>query len=374
MGELRQSLLKQQLQHEIDLAKKLESLGKSKAAGSHYLRVASIYRRLAYVAPREYAENFFSNAAQYENLGNVIKSTSPYTRVQSSEIIESMIISEKPTVKWEDIGGLEEAKKTIKEAVILPFIHNKPPFVESPRSILLYGPPGTGKTLLAKAASNTLNATFFEARTSSLLSKYFGESLKIISLLFQKAKEKEPSLIFMDEFDSIMISRDTGLQESTRRVVGQLLEEIEGFNTRKEDKIILMAATNKPWDLDDAMISRFQRKVYIPLPDKKARERIFEIHLKGATLRGITTSALAERSEGFSGRDIANVCREAIMFMIREENPKLEELTPAQIEKYEMKYRSLETKDFDQAFEKVKLTVDRKTIERYEQWGEQLGV
>lgn len=374
MGELRINLLRQQLQHEIDAAKKLESKGKAKEAVVHYRRAASIYRRLAYVAPRENAESFFNSASQYENMSNIITTKSPRERAESAEAIESMIISEKPTTTWDDIGGLNEAKRILKEAIILPFIHNKPEFVGAPKTILLYGPPGTGKTLLAKAASNTLNATFFEARTSSLLSKYFGESSKIISMLFEKARKSQPSLIFMDEFDSIMISRDSGVQESTRRVIGQLLTEIEGFNTRTEDRIILIAATNKPWDLDDAMISRFQRKVYVPLPDKASRKRIFEIHLKGCVLHGITYENLADRSEGYSGRDIANLCREAIMFMIREQNPKLEELTPAQIEKYAMNYRSLTKEDFDHAFSKVKSSVNMETIKKYEEWGNEIGM
>jgi SpoVK/Ycf46/Vps4 family AAA+-type ATPase len=285
-----------------------------------------------------------------------------------------MVISEKPTTKWEDIGGLDDVKKEVREAIVLPMIKKKPEFVEAPKTLLLYGPPGTGKTLIAKAASNTLKANFFEARTSTLLSKYFGESSKIVSLLFEKARKKQPSIIFMDEFDSIMMSRDSGIQESTRRVVSQLLMEIEGFSTKKEDKVILIAATNKPWDLDDAMISRFQRKIYVPLPDPEARKQIFEIHLKGATLHDITIGNLSEMSERYSGRDIANVCKEAIMFMIREQNPKMEELTASQIEKYAMSYRSLTKEDFERALSKIKKTVDDRTIRRYEEWGEQLGM
>ncbi|MBN2042201.1 MAG: ATP-binding protein [Candidatus Aenigmarchaeota archaeon] len=374
MGEIRESVLKQQLQKEMDEAKKLESRGKGKQAAVHYQNAANIYRRLAYIAPRDYAETFFSSASQYENLGNTLKTTTPYTRAESTEMIETMIISERPKIKWEEIGGLEEVKSTIKEAIVLPFINNKPDFVEAPKAILLYGPPGTGKTLLAKAATNTLEATFFEARTSTLLSKYFGESSKIISMLFSKAKEKQPSVIFMDEFDSIMVSRDRDLNESTRRVVGQLLQEIEGFASKVEDKIILIAATNKPWDLDDAMISRFQRKIYVPLPDQEARKAIIEIHIKGVTLEGITINSLSERTEGFSGRDIANLCREAVMTMIREKNPKLEELTSGQIEKYTMSYRPLKEKDFKKAFEKIRPSVEPDSIKKYSEWGKQMGM
>lgn len=373
MGELRMSLLKQQLQRETDLAKELEAEGKSKDAVAHYQRAATIYRRMAYISPRDNAESFFNSASQYEKKSNVMRGTTPYTRAKSPEAVESMVISEKPTTSWDDIGGLKDVKSEVREAITLPMIEGKPAFVESPRTILLYGPPGTGKTLLAKAASNTLDANFFEAKTSALLSKYFGESSKIIEALFRRAKEDEPSIIFMDEFDSVMVSRDSDVNESTRRVISQLLMEIEGFSSGGGDKTILIAATNKPWDLDDAMISRFQRKIHVPLPDKGAREEIFGIHLKGAELDGITARELAGRSEGYSGRDVSNVCREAIMTMVREENPGLEDLSVKQIEKYKMNYRSLTNEDFEKAFSKVKRTVNEKTLRRYDEWGEEMG-
>jgi SpoVK/Ycf46/Vps4 family AAA+-type ATPase len=371
MGELRESLLKQQLQREIDAARKLESQGKAKEAVVHYQTAASIYRRLAYVSPRENAESHFHSANQYETISSAIQAGSD--EAKSQENIDSMIISERPTIGWEEIGGLKEAKREVREAVILPMIKGKPDFVEIPRTILLYGPPGTGKTLLAKAASSNLKAMFFEAKTSTLLSKYYGESEKIIGALFDKARKNQPSIIFMDEFDSIMLTRDSGVHEATRRVMSQILTEIDGFSSGKDSKVIIMAATNRPWDLDDAMVSRFQRKIYVPLPDADSRRQIFEIHLKGTTFSGVTITALSQMSEGYSGRDIASVCREAIMFMIRGENPRLEELTPAQIEKYAMTYRSLDKKDFDHAFSKVKRTVSDKHLGKYAEWKESLG-
>jgi SpoVK/Ycf46/Vps4 family AAA+-type ATPase len=368
MGELRESLLKQQLQHEIDTARKLESQGKAKQAAVHYQTAASIYRRLAYVSPREHAESLFHASAQYENISGAMESAKD--KEVSREAVDGMVIYEKPTTRWEDIGGLREAKREIKEAVVLPMVGGKPAFVDVPRTILLFGPPGTGKTLLAKAASNTLKANFFEAKTSTLLSKYYGESEKIIGMLFEKARKNQPSIIFMDEFDAIMITRDSGVHEATRRVISQLLTEIDGFSTKKDDKVLIIAATNRPWDLDDAMISRFQRKIYVPLPDAESRRQIFEIHTKGSSLSGITNVALSQMSEGYSGRDIASVCREAIMCMIREQNPKLEELTPVQIEKYDMRYRPLSRKDFEYAFSRIKRTVSAKNLARYSEWKE----
>ncbi len=372
MGELRDSILRQQLQKEIDTAKALEASGKSKEAGPHYLKAAGIYRRIAFNAPREKAEQLMSHASQYEDMGTVMK-MGPHERAESQEAIDSMIVSQRPETTWEDIGGLMEAKTIIKEAIIIPFIRSKPDFVQAPRTILLYGPPGTGKTMLAKASSNNLNATFFEARASSLLSKYFGESTKLVNALFGKAREMQPSLIFMDEIDSLAPSRDTNIDESTRRVLGQLLSEVEGFNTKKDERILFMGATNKPWDLDDAMLSRFQRKIYVPLPDTESRRGIFELHLSGAKFQDITPQELAESSRGYSGRDIANVCQEAIIRMIREKNPKLGELTPTDIEKYSLVHRSLIKKDFEQAFEKIKKSTDTKGLERYQEWKKEMG-
>ena len=372
MGELRESLLKSELQKEIETARDLESRGKTKQAGSHYMRAATIYRKLAIVSPKNRTENLFSNASQYESLGAAIQTTRPQDRADSEEVIDSMIVYEKPSTTWEDIGGLTDAKKSKRESIILPFIENKPPFVESPKTILLYGPPGTGKTLLAKAASNTLNANFFEARASALLSKYFGESGKLISALFQKAKEMQPAIIFMDEIDSIVLSRKSDMNEATRRVIAQLLTEIEGFNSKREDRIIFMAATNKPWDLDDALVSRFSRRIYVPLPDQEAKESIFKIHLCGAKLDSLKVSDLAKNSNLYSGRDIANLCREAIMHMVREQNPKLEDLTHKDIENYVLNYRSLTESDFKKAFEKTKPVTDQNTVNKYLEWEKSL--
>jgi SpoVK/Ycf46/Vps4 family AAA+-type ATPase len=371
MGSLRETLLKQQLQQEIELAKKLEIEGKMQQAITHYKIAASIYRRLAQISKSGDVYEFSDAAQRYEGVSKAL--TLSEKEGLKPDIIDSMLIYEKPTTKWEDIGGLEDVKKEVKEAVIIPFIKSKPSFVETIRSLLLYGPPGTGKTLLAKAASNTLKANFFEARTSTLLSKFYGESEKIVSMLFEKARKYAPSIIFMDEFDAIMVTRDTNVHEATRRVISQLLVELDGFATKKDEKIILMAATNRPWDLDEAMLSRFQRKIYVPLPDLEARKQIFKIHLKDVELSDITIKDLAEKSEGYSGRDIANVCREAIMFMIREENPNLENLNSEQIEKYTMKHRPLKKEDFAYAFSKVKRSVDEKTIKRYKEWKEKFG-
>jgi len=188
--DLHRALLRQELQREIEEAKKLEKSGKHKDAGEHYLRASAIYRRIAYDAPVAKAEEMFDMANQYEGFSKVLVNKAKIKRIKEApedekdELIDSLIVSQKPDVDWDHIGGLEDLKQEIKEAIVLPFVRGKPMYVKAPRTILLYGPPGTGKTLLAKASCSTLNATFFEARISNLLSKYFGESNKLINALF----------------------------------------------------------------------------------------------------------------------------------------------------------------------------------------------
>ncbi len=372
MGDLRENILRQELQREVDEAKRLERDGNRKEASEHYLRASEIYRRIAYNAPPERAQEMFGVASKYETFGKALVRGKTEPEMQE-EMISTLIVSQKPEVSWDDIGGLEEAKKDIREAIILPFVQAKPPYIKAPRTILLYGPPGSGKTLLAKASSNTLSATFFEARMPTLLSKYFGESQKLISALFEKARKTQPCLIFIDELDSVAMSRDSDVDESTRRVLAQLLTEIEGFNTSKEERILIMGATNKPWDLDDAVVSRFQKRIYVPLPDDRARRAILQIHLEGADLSKIDMSSLTERTGGFSGRDLASLCQEAITRMVREQNPNIEKLTVKELEAYSLKYRPLQAKDFDSAFEKIKPTTQSKDIEKYEEWRKEFG-
>ncbi len=378
---LKDNLLRMQLQREIEEAKALEAQGKMREASEHYMRAAGIYRRVAYDSPIDTAEDVFRMASQYESFSKALinraalrsmKARAPAQDDRAGQA-EDLIVSQKPSTVWDDIGGLEDVKTEIKEAIILPFVGSKPEYVKCPRTILLYGPPGTGKTLLAKASSNTLAATFFEARISSLLSKYFGESTKLVNALFGKARRMQPSLIFMDELDSVAVSRDTNIDEATRRVLGQLLTEIEGFATSTEDKILIMGATNKPWDLDDAIISRFQKKIYVPLPELVARKIVLQIHLHGADLSRISIEELARQTEGFSGRDLANLCQEAVSRMILELNPAMQKLTVSELESYKLAHRPLEEADFGAALAKIKPSTQPGDIEKYTEWKEGFG-
>ena len=192
------------------------------------------------------------------------------------------IVSEKPNVKWDDVAGLLEAKKSLYEALVMPI--QMPDFftgnVEPWKGILLYGPPGTGKTFLAKACATECDSTFFSISSSDLMSKYVGESEKHIKELFRLANEKAPSIIFIDEIDSLCGSRTEGENESSRRVKTEFMVQMQGVGKTNE-KVLVLGATNLPWSLDSALRRRFEKRIYIPLPEEEAREALLRSKLKG---------------------------------------------------------------------------------------------
>jgi vacuolar protein-sorting-associated protein 4 len=231
------------------------------------------------------------------------------------------IVKERPNVKWDDVAGLEMAKDALKEAVVLPmrfpqlFTGKRKPW----RGILLYGPPGTGKTYLAKAvATEVENCTFFSISSSDLVSKWLGESERLIRNLFEMAHENKPSVIFIDEIDSLCSARSDNESESSRRVKTEILVRMQGVGN-DSDGVLVLAATNFPWGLDAAVRRRFERRIYIPLPEKPARSRMFRVHLGDTPncLADADFARLADLTAGYSGSDISIVVREAIMEPVR---------------------------------------------------------
>ncbi|GME77630.1 unnamed protein product [[Candida] boidinii] len=186
--------------------------------------------------------------------------------------LANSILSEKPNVKWEDIAGLEQAKDTLKEAVILPvkFPHLFKGKRKPLSGILLYGPPGTGKSYLAKAVATEANSTFFSVSSSDLVSKWMGESERLVKQLFQMARENKPSIIFIDEVDALCGPRGEGESEASRRIKTELLVQMNGVGN-DSNGVLVLGATNIPWQLDSAIRRRFERRIYIPLPDVEAR-------------------------------------------------------------------------------------------------------
>jgi len=234
-------------------------------------------------------------------------------------------IIEKPEVTYEDIGGLEEQLREIREAVEEPMI--KPELykkvgIEPPKGVLLVGPPGVGKTLLAKGVANKTNATFIRFVGSELVQKYIGEGARLVRELFALAKEKSPTIVFIDELDAIGAKRlevATSGDREVQRTLMQLLAELDGFDPIGDVKLI--AATNRPDILDEALLrpGRFDRIIKIPLPNLEARIEIFKIHTHPMNIaEDVDVEVLAAKCDGATGADIKSICTEAGMFTIRE--------------------------------------------------------
>lgn len=243
------------------------------------------------------------------------------------------ILQDKPNIKWEDVAGLEGAKEALKEAVILPikfphlFTGKRQPW----KGILLYGPPGTGKSYLAKAVATEANSTFFSVSSSDLVSKWMGESerlvwwaqtrphfanefRRLVKQLFAMARENKPSIVFIDEIDALCGPRGEGESEASRRIKTEMLVQMDGVG-RDSKGVLVLGATNIPWQLDAAIRRRFQRRVHISLPDLPARTKMFEISV-GTTpceLTGADFRTLGELSEGYSGSDISIAVQDALM-------------------------------------------------------------
>eukprot|EP00118_Oscarella_pearsei_P025475 m.308242 g.308242 ORF g.308242 m.308242 type:complete len:448 (+) comp43628_c0_seq1:64-1407(+) len=235
--------------------------------------------------------------------------------------ISGAIMMEKPNIKWDDVAGLKGAKEALKEAVILPikfpqmFTGKRTPW----RGILLYGPPGTGKSFLAKAvASEANNSTFLAISSSDLVSKWLGESEKLVKELFELARENRPAIIFIDEVDSLFGARSDKDSESARRIKTEFLVQMQGVGSDNEN-ILVLGATNIPWSLDSAIRRRFERRIYIPLPEVEARTRMFELSL-GMTPHSLSPrdfQLLGRKTDGYSGADISIVVRDALMEPVR---------------------------------------------------------
>lgn len=309
------------------------------------------------------------------------------------------ILLEKPQVSWDDIAGLESAKEALKEAVILPvrfpqlFTGNRKPT----SGILLYGPPGTGKSYLAKAVATEANSTFFSVSSSDLVSKWMGESERLVKQLFTMARENKPSIIFIDEVDALCGPRGEGESEASRRIKTELLVQMNGVGNDSSG-VLVLGATNIPWQLDAAIRRRFERRIYIALPDVEARARMFDINIGTVPCEcnNHDIKALAEMTDGYSGHDIAVVVRDALMQPIRKIQQAthfkpviedgVEKLTPCSpgdegarelnwmdIGTDELKEPPLTVKDFIKSIKSNRPTVNHADIENHVKFTEDFG-
>ena len=285
------------------------------------------------------------------------------------------VLVEIPNVRWDDIGGLKDVKLELQEAVEWPLKY--PEIFEHmdarpPKGILLYGPPGTGKTLLAKAVANESEANFISVKGPELLSKWVGESERAVREVFRKAKQAAPSIIFFDEIDAIAPIRGGGYGDSgvTERVISQLLTEMDGIEELRG--VVVIAATNRPDIVDPALLrpGRFDKLLYVPLPDLEARKEILKIHLRKKPLaEDIDIDELAKRTEGYTGADLSAICNTAVMLAIREHimNSKGPEEA-----KENLKELKVYKRHFEEALKKVK-PISQRELEMYKRISEEFA-
>jgi transitional endoplasmic reticulum ATPase len=285
------------------------------------------------------------------------------------------VLVEIPDVSWDQVGGLEDVKEELREAVEWPLKYpdlfaqlNATP----PKGLLLYGPPGTGKTLLAKAVAHESESNFISVKGPELLNKFVGESEKAVREVFRKARQASPCIIFFDEIDSVAPTRGSSLGDShvTERVISQFLTEMDGLEELRN--VIIIAATNRPDIIDSALLrpGRFDRLLFVPPPDLEARKQIFKIHTRKTPLaEDVNLDELARKTDGYTGADIASLANTGVMLALREHISKAKDPEDA---KKRAKGLKVAKRHFDEALQKIK-PMSSEELKMYERFSEQFS-
>ncbi len=300
-----------------------------------------------------------------EESGGAVEKATP----EGKEDGQELIVTEKPQVKWEEVVGLETAKKAVKEAIVYPVQRPDLFPLGWPRGILLFGPPGCGKTLLAAAVATEIDGNFYSIDAANIMSKWLGEAEQNVSKLFNSARKSandgKPAIVFVDELDSLMGQHSNEVGGEIR-VKNQFLKEMDGIMDKgKALHVYVIGATNKPWDLDWAFIRRFQKRILVPLPDNGTRTNMLKHYTGNLTVaEDVDLSELSRLSEGFSGSDIRDVCQSAQLSLIGEffESGKAMDR--------EAKPRALTMHDFRNIFDTRKPSVSVDMLSLYNRWFE----
>lgn len=347
-------------------AVKYDKLGMKAEAIANYKEAIKLLLKLIKftedpILRRVYEEKIMEYKERMDTLlGGEVETFQPQSKTQGKD---SYVITDPPPVRWEDIVGLDEAKKAIRECIVYPSL--RPEFFPLgwPRGILFFGPPGCGKTMLAAAAANEIDAVFMQVDASTVMSKWLGESEKNIAALFDEARRYEregrPVIILIDEVDSLTTYRESEVGGEAR-ARNQLLKEMDGLQDKgRTPRIYVIAATNKPWLLDDPFIRRFQKRIYIPLPSYENRLKMFKHYTKRLELdNGVDFDELAKITEGYSGADIYQICMEAQLKVVSEF-----------FEKYQgEKPRKINMEDFREILRKVKPSITLESLKKLEEW------
>ncbi|XP_033874297.3 spastin-like isoform X1 [Acipenser ruthenus] len=288
-----------------------------------------------------------------------------------ANLILNEIVDSGASVRFDDVAGQDLAKQALQEIVILPAL--RPELftgLRAPaRGLLLFGPPGNGKTMLAKAVALESNATFFNISAASLTSKYVGEGEKLVRALFAVARELQPSIIFIDEIDSLLCERREGEHDASRRLKTEFLIEFDGVQSIGDDRVLVMGATNRPQELDEAVLRRFAKRVYVALPSEETRLKLMKNLLgkHGNPLSQKELVQLARMTEGYSGSDLTALAKDAALGPIRE-------LKPEQVKSMSAnEMRNIKFCDFVESLKKIKHSVSPQTLDAFVRWNKDYG-
>ncbi|CAD2219031.1 Holliday junction DNA helicase RuvB P-loop domain/ATPase family associated with various cellular activities (AAA)/AAA+ lid domain/Vps4 C terminal oligomerisation domain containing protein, putative [Angomonas deanei] len=345
-------------------------------------RVASVQGRGAPTTRKVTRRTSSSNPAPKPARGKQQKAAVPRFPGRAGEeeliqLIEADMHVGKLPVSWDDIAGLDEAKKLLEEAVVYPVL--MPDYYQGIRrpwkGVLMYGPPGTGKTMLAKAVASECNTTFFNISPATLTSKWRGDSEKLIRILFEMARYYAPSTIFIDEIDSLCGQRGGGSEhEASRRAKGTLLAQMDGVGVDAGKVVMVLGATNHPWDIDEAMRRRLEKRIYIPLPSYDDRIALFEINTSSLKLSpDVDFAKISKMLEGsyYSCADITSVARDAAMMTMRRYMQEVDKTVlkenAAEIGRL-VAEQPTTMDDFLQALKKVPSSIDVNNIKKFEKW------
>jgi SpoVK/Ycf46/Vps4 family AAA+-type ATPase len=314
------------------------------------------------VSPQDVRHEMEREAEESGSGGGVERATP-----EGKDSSEELIVTEKPMVHWDEVVGLDTAKKAVKEAIVYPVQRPDLFPLGWPRGILLFGPPGCGKTLLAAAVATEIDANFYSIDAASIMSKWLGEAEQNVSKLFISARKSsndgKPAIVFVDELDSLMGTHSNEVGGEIR-VKNQFLKEMDGIMDKgKALHVYVIGATNKPWDLDWAFIRRFQKRILVPLPDSTTRTNMLKHYTGNLEIaKDVDLTELARLSEGFSGSDIRDVCQSAQLSLIGEffESGKAMDR--------EAKPRELTMHDFRNIFETRKPSVSVDMLSLYNRW------
>lgn len=352
---------------------KLDGQGSRGMAITNYQRAVEVLLQLSTLYPNAPQNRFYMERAEsyQKRIKELQTGQTQQEQIErtSPAQFEQLVLTEKPNVKWEDVANLKDAKRALQESIIYPVRRPDLFPLGWPRGILLFGPPGCGKTLLAAAVATEINAVFYCIDAASIMSKWLGESERNVAQLFKTARaaseNRQPAIIFIDEIDSLIGVRiqEIGGEVRTRN---QFLKEMDSiFDKNKPINVYVVGATNKPWVLDDPFIRRFQKRIFVPLPDFDARIEMFKIYAQNLKpVPDINFEELAKATEGYSGSDIRDIFQSVQIRIARE---FFEANNPDDIQ---AKPRIMTMQDFYVSVEERKPSVSPGSLTNYEKWFE----